>query len=94
MVPPMRPRAGTTLMLSTVANTAFSSATGRAATESVSATAGAATHAASSVKMANRRCHRIELAPAWPRPSTAVTNRVINPESRVIDMPQARGRAL
>ena len=37
MVPPMRPRAGTTLMLSTVANTAFSSATGRAATVSVSA---------------------------------------------------------
>ena len=34
MVPPMRPRAGTTLMLSTVANTAFSSATDRGATSS------------------------------------------------------------
>ena len=40
MVPPMRPRAGTTLMLSTVANTAFSSATDRGATSSVSARAG------------------------------------------------------
>ena len=35
-MPPMRPRAGTTLMLSTVANTAFSSATGRRATVRVS----------------------------------------------------------
>ncbi len=34
-MPPMRPRAGTTLMLSTVANTAFSSATDRGATVSV-----------------------------------------------------------
>ncbi len=39
MMPPMRPRAGTTLMLSTVANTAFSSATGRKATVRVSAPA-------------------------------------------------------
>ena len=38
----MRPRAGTTLMLSTVANTAFSSATGREATVRVSAPAEAA----------------------------------------------------
>ena len=35
----MRPRAGTTLMLSTVANTAFSSATGRRATIRVCAPA-------------------------------------------------------
>ncbi len=40
MVPPIRPRAGTTLMLSTVANTAFSSATAREATVRVSALAG------------------------------------------------------
>src|SRR5664279_4985130 len=39
MVPPMRPRAGTTLMLSTVANTAFSSATLFAATVIVPALA-------------------------------------------------------
>ena len=42
IVPPMRPRAGTTLMLSTVANTAFSSATVRGATVSVSAQASGA----------------------------------------------------
>ena len=38
----MRPRAGTTLMLSTVANTAFASATDRGATVSVSAQANGA----------------------------------------------------
>ena len=39
MVPPMRPRAGTTLTLSTVAKTAFSSATDREATVRISARA-------------------------------------------------------
>ena len=41
-MPPIRPRAGTTLMLSTVANTAFSSATGRRLAVSVSARANGA----------------------------------------------------
>src|SRR5690349_5612815 len=45
MVPPMRPRAGTTLTLSTVAKTAFSSAIGRAAIVRNSACAGTAASA-------------------------------------------------
>jgi hypothetical protein len=56
MVPPMRPRAGTTLTLSTVANTAFSSATVLGATVIVSAPANdvlatSAAHAAIAVNL-------------------------------------------
>ncbi|OIQ70198.1 hypothetical protein GALL_481890 [mine drainage metagenome] len=51
MMPPMRPRAGTTLMLSTVANTAFSSATVREATVRISAPAGAAPNAATATRL-------------------------------------------